>query len=73
VINQLVAEAPRDFALQTLNFLIHELDHFAGFHVDQVIVMMLRHFFVSRPAIARKLGYKLIDHRLELYGVPLEE
>jgi Fur family ferric uptake transcriptional regulator len=24
-------------------------------------------------AIARKLGYKLVDHRLELYGMPLEE
>jgi Fur family ferric uptake transcriptional regulator len=24
-------------------------------------------------AIARKLGYKLVDHRLELYGVPLED
>lgn len=23
--------------------------------------------------IARRLGYRLIDHRLELYGVPLEE
>ncbi|MEQ1707473.1 MAG: Fur family transcriptional regulator [Terricaulis sp.] len=23
--------------------------------------------------IARRLGYKLVDHRLELYGVPLEE
>ena len=23
--------------------------------------------------IARKLGYKLVDHRLELYGVPLGE
>jgi Fur family ferric uptake transcriptional regulator len=23
--------------------------------------------------IARKLGYRLIDHRLELYGVPLSE
>jgi Fur family ferric uptake transcriptional regulator len=26
-----------------------------------------------QEAIARKLGYKLVDHRLELYGVPLEE
>ena len=26
-----------------------------------------------QDAIARKLGYKLVDHRLELYGVPLEE
>jgi Fur family ferric uptake transcriptional regulator len=23
--------------------------------------------------IARRLGYKLVDHRLELYGVPLAE
>ena len=23
--------------------------------------------------IAKRLGYKLVDHRLELYGVPLEE
>ncbi len=23
--------------------------------------------------IARKLGYKLVDHRLELYGTPLTE
>jgi Fur family ferric uptake transcriptional regulator len=23
--------------------------------------------------IAKRLGYKLIDHRLELYGVPLED
>jgi Fur family ferric uptake transcriptional regulator len=25
-----------------------------------------------QAAIARRLGYRLIDHRLELYGVPLE-
>ena len=24
-------------------------------------------------AIAKKLGYKLVDHRLELYGVPIED
>ena len=23
--------------------------------------------------VARRLGYRLIDHRLELYGVPLSE
>ena len=26
-----------------------------------------------QPEIARRLGYKLVDHRLELYGVPLEQ
>jgi Fur family ferric uptake transcriptional regulator len=25
-----------------------------------------------QAAIARRLGYRLIDHRLELYGVPLD-
>jgi len=25
-----------------------------------------------QEAIAQQLGYKLIDHRLELYGVPLK-
>ena len=23
--------------------------------------------------VARELGFKLVDHRLELYGVPLDE
>jgi len=26
-----------------------------------------------QAAIAKKLGYRLVDHRLELYGVPVEE
>lgn len=26
-----------------------------------------------QEAIARKLGYKLMDHRMELYGVPLKD
>ena len=26
-----------------------------------------------QEAIARKLGYRLVDHRLELYGMPIEE
>jgi len=26
-----------------------------------------------QEAIARKLGYRLVDHRLELYGVPIED
>ena len=26
-----------------------------------------------QETIARKLGYRLVDHRLELYGMPLEE
>ena len=26
-----------------------------------------------QQAIARKLGFRLVDHRLELYGVPLDD
>ena len=26
-----------------------------------------------QEAIARKLGYRLVDHRLELYGMPLDD
>ena len=26
-----------------------------------------------QEAIAHKLGYKLVDHRLELYGMPLDD
>jgi Fur family ferric uptake transcriptional regulator len=26
-----------------------------------------------QAAIAKRLGYRLVDHRLELYGVPVEE
>jgi Fur family ferric uptake transcriptional regulator len=26
-----------------------------------------------QEAIAKRLGYRLVDHRLELYGMPIEE
>jgi Fur family ferric uptake transcriptional regulator len=26
-----------------------------------------------QAAIAKRLGYRLVDHRLELYGMPVEE
>jgi Fur family ferric uptake transcriptional regulator len=26
-----------------------------------------------QEAIARRLGYRLVDHRLELYGLPIDE
>ena len=28
---------------------------------------------VGFPPVLDKLGYKLVDHRLELYGVPIED
>ena len=29
--------------------------------------------FVAKAEIARKLGFRLVDHRLELYAVPLDD
>ena len=36
---------------------------------------MVRHRKIEalQAAIARRLGYKLVDHRLELYGVPIDD
>jgi Fur family ferric uptake transcriptional regulator len=35
------------------------------FHDDQIEEL--------QRLVAEKLGYKLVDHRLELYGVPMAE
>jgi Fur family transcriptional regulator, ferric uptake regulator len=35
------------------------------FHSEEIEALQIE--------IARKLGYKLVDHRLELYGIPLTE
>ena len=35
------------------------------FHSDEIEELQIE--------IARKLGYKLVDHRLELYGVPIKD
>ncbi|MBU2607172.1 MAG: transcriptional repressor [Alphaproteobacteria bacterium] len=35
------------------------------FHSDEIEELQIQ--------IARKLGYKLVDHRLELYGIPIKD
>ena len=66
VIHQPVAEALGDGFLQGLDLGVDEFDDLAGLHVDQMIVAL-------QEAIAKRLGYKLVDHRLELYGMPIED
>ncbi|MFV4649245.1 transcriptional repressor [Mycobacterium tuberculosis] len=39
----------------------------------QVVEFMDEEIERLQALIARRLGYRLIDHRLELYGVPMEE
>jgi len=47
-------------------------DHLIDLRSGQVIEFRNEEIEALQDFIARKLGYKLVDHRLELYGVPLE-
>ena len=47
-------------------------DHLIDVETGKVVEFMDEEIEQLQAAIARRLGYRLIDHRLELYGVPLE-
>ena len=48
-------------------------DHLIDMKSGKVVEFVDEEIERLQQAIARKLGYRLVDHRLELYGVPLEE
>lgn len=48
-------------------------DHLIDMKSGRVIEFIDEEIEALQAAIARKLGYRLIDHRLELYGVPLDD
>ena len=48
-------------------------DHLIDMKTGQVVEFVDEEIEALQVAIARKLGYKLVDHRLELYGMPIEE
>src|SRR4051812_8557680 len=48
-------------------------DHLIDLKSGKVVEFVDDEIEALQEAIARKLGYKLVDHRLELYGTPLEE
>ena len=48
-------------------------DHLIDVKSGQVIEFVNEEIERLQVEIARKLGYKLVDHRLELYGVPLDK
>jgi len=48
-------------------------DHLIDMKSGKVVEFVDEEIEALQQAIARKLGYKLVDHRLELYGVPLDE
>jgi len=45
-------------------------DHLIDMKTGKVIEFVDPEIEALQEAIARRLGYKLVDHRLELYGVP---
>ena len=48
-------------------------DHLIDIQTGQVIEFTTEAMEELQKEVARKLGYKLVDHRLELYGVPLDK
>ena len=48
-------------------------DHLIDMKTGKVIEFVDAEIETLQEAIARKLGYRLVDHRLELYGVPIED
>lgn len=51
----------------------HHHDHLIDMKTGKVIEFTDDEIEALQNAIAARLGYKLIDHRLELYGVPVED
>ena len=50
----------------------HHHDHLIDMRSGRVIEFVDPDIEALQETIARKLGYRLVDHRLELYGLPLE-
>ncbi|UTW55089.1 Fur family transcriptional regulator [Kordiimonas sp. SCSIO 12610] len=48
-------------------------DHLINIETGEVLEFHNDEIEKLQEEIARKLGFKLIDHRMELYGVPLDE
>ena len=48
-------------------------DHLIDMKTGKVIEFVEPEIERLQHEIARKLGYKLVDHRLELYGVPMDD
>ena len=46
-------------------------DHLIDMKTGQVIEFVDPEIEALQEVIARRLGYRLVDHRLELYGVPV--
>ena len=48
-------------------------DHLIDMKSGRVVEFVDEDIEKLQALIAKRLGYRLVDHRLELYGIPLEE
>ena len=48
-------------------------DHLIDMKTGQIVEFVDPEIEALQEAIARKLGYRLVDHRLELYGRPIDD
>jgi Fur family ferric uptake transcriptional regulator len=48
-------------------------DHLINVKTGEVVEFHSDEIEALQEEIARKLGYKLVDHRLELYGIPIKD
>ncbi len=48
-------------------------DHLINLRTGEVVEFTSEEIEKLQQEIARKLGYRLVDHRLELYAVPLDD
>ncbi len=48
-------------------------DHLINMKTGEVVEFVDEEIEKLQQAIARRLGFRLVDHRLELYGVPSDE
>lgn len=48
-------------------------DHLINLRTGEVIEFQSEEIERLQAEVARKLGYKLVDHRLDLYAVPLDD
>jgi Fur family ferric uptake transcriptional regulator len=51
----------------------HHHDHLIDMKTGEVVEFMDEEIERLQALIAQRLGYRLVDHRLELYGVPIED
>ena len=58
VSNQFIAEASGNFSLEGFDFGVLEFHNFASANVDQVVMMLVRYFFITGPAITKIMSFE---------------